>query len=291
MGDETQGQHDEGHARPDSGRLAMGVAIISLGVLLLLDHAGVIDWGTRTGWWPLLAIIFGVTRLATGGVRSGAFWILIGGWGLLNEYGVVQFEDSWPLLLVIAGGSMVLGSFSAPRRRPVWETGLSRDERRAARRERRWSGGGGLIWVFIMFWLVMSAQGRGAWNWDWNGRRETRTETTDTVHRAAVMGQTRSVSHATAFHGGDLTAIMGQTDLDLTQATVAPGETPVLNVFVVMGQATVRVPDSWIVDTRAVPALGAVRDTRPDQSSDAAAERTHLVLRGAITMGELLVKD
>src|ERR1700676_1024926 len=107
---------DEPQTTPDSGRLAMGVAVISLGVLLLLDHAGVIDWGTRTGWWPLLAIIFGVTRLATGGVRSGAFWMLIGAWGLLNEYGVLQFEDSWPLLLVIAGGSMVLGSLGAPRR-------------------------------------------------------------------------------------------------------------------------------------------------------------------------------
>ena len=280
-------------------------------MLLLLDHAGVIDWGTRTGWWPILAIIFGVTRLATGGVRSGAFWVLIGAWGLLNEYGVLQFEDSWPLLLVIAGGSMVFGSIGASRRRPVWETGaataagalgtvstvgatggrLSRDERRAARRE-RWSSGGGLTWIFIMFGIVMSAQGRyGVRGWDSNGRSITRTETTDTVHRAAIMGQTKSVSHATAFHGGDLTAIMGECDLDLTQATIAPGETPVVNVFVLMGQATVRVPDDWIVDTRAVPALGGVRDTRPDQSSDGAAERPHLVLRGAVTMGELLVKD
>jgi predicted membrane protein len=118
----------------------------------------------------------------------------------------------------------------------------------------------------------------------------TRTETTDTVHRAAIMGQTRSVSHATAFQGGDLTAIMGQADLDLTQAVVAPGDTPVLNVFVVMGQASVRVPDDWIVDTRAVPALGNVHDIRPDQSGDAAG-RPHLVIRGAVTMGQLVVKD
>ena len=148
-----------------------------------------------------------------------------------------------------------------------------------------------LIWIFIIFGFVMSAQGRyGAWNWDADGRRVTRVETTDTVERAAILGQTHSVSHATAFQGGNLTAIMGQNDLDLTQTVVAPGETPVLNVLVVMGQATVRVPDGWIVDTRAVPALGNVRDIRPDQSGDAAG-RPHLVIRGAVTMGQLLVKD
>jgi cell wall-active antibiotic response 4TMS protein YvqF len=325
--------------RPDSGRLAAGIAIIALGVLLLLDRAGVIDWGTRSGWWPILAIIFGVARLAAGGrgVRSGVFWVLVGAWGLLNEYGVLHYEDSWPLLLVIAGGSMVLGSFGAPRRRPVWETGatttagasatvgavgerLSRAERRAARRERHWSGAG-LIWIFITFGIVMSLQGQfGARN-NWNlsdRRRVTRTETNDTVHRAAILGQVNSVSQATEFHGGDLTAIMGQCDLDLTQAIVAPGETPVINVIVVMGQVTVRVPDDWIVDTRAVPAMGNIRDARSERShrqgslgspgssgslgspsspgaadaaAPAAAERTHLVLRGAVTMGELIVKD
>lgn len=74
--------------RPDPGRLAAGVAIILLGVLLLLDRTGVIDWGTRSGWWPIIALVFGAARLAAGGdgVRSGVFFVAIGAWGLFNEY-------------------------------------------------------------------------------------------------------------------------------------------------------------------------------------------------------------
>jgi len=279
-------ESEQTQARPDPGRLAAGVAIVALGILLLLDRTGVIRWGTRSGWWPLLAILFGVTRLATGGrgVRSGTLFVAIGVWGLLNEYGMLQYEKSWPLLLVMVGGSMVLGSFWPPS-----QPGLGRAERRAARAD-RYSSGVPLIWLLITFGMVMSLQGRFGLRNNWVGRRAALIETGDTVRRAAVLSKNLNISHSHQFHGGDLTAIMGQADLDLTQATVAPGETPVVNVFVAMGQATVRVPDSWIVDTRAVPVLGNVRDIRPDQSGDAAG-RPHLVIRGAVTMGELLVKD
>jgi hypothetical protein len=278
--------------RLDPGRLAAGIAIIVLGILLLLDHAGVVDWGTRSGWWPIIAVIFGVARLATGGegVRSGAFFVAIGVWGFLNEYGVLRYEESWPLLLVIAGGSMVLGSFRSP--------GLGRSDVRAARAERR-RNGAPLIWVFMMFAIVMSVQGRFGPRDFRRAGRATQMEAGDTVNRSAVLGQNRSVSHSSQFHGGHLTAIMGDCELDLTHTSVAPGETPVVNVLVLMGAVTLRVPGDWIVDTRAVPALGEVRDSRTgslspgssDASRPAVTERTHLVLRGLVTMGDLVIKD
>jgi hypothetical protein len=288
-------EHEETRARPDPGRLAAGVAIVALGTLLLLDRTGVIEWGTRSGWWPLLAILFGVTRLATGGlgVRSGTLYVAIGVWGLLNEYGVLQYEESWPLLLVMVGGSMMLGSFWPPSR-----PGLGRAERRAARAD-RYSSGVPLIWLFITFGMVMSLQGRSGLRNHWIGRRAAPFETGDTVHRAAVLSKNLSVSHSRQFHGGDLTAIMGRCELDLTHTAVATGEIPVVNVFVLMGNVTLRVPDDWVVDTRAVPALGEVKDARTtgvdpvasDATSPADTARTRLVLRGAVTMGDIVVKN
>jgi hypothetical protein len=281
--------------RPDPGRLAAGVAIIVLGVLLLLDRTGVIDWGTRSGWWPNIALVFGAARLAAGsdGVRSGVFFVAIGAWGLFNEYGVLRYEDSWPLLLVIAGGSMVLGSFGQP-----GQLRLGRSERRAARAERHRSGAP-LMWFFITLAIVMSLQGKLPRRLDRGGRRATQTETGDTVHRSAVLGENRSVSYSSQFHGGELRAIMGDCELDLTHAVVAQGETPVVNVFVLMGDVTLRVPDDWVVDTRAVPALGEVRDSRrgsvnqdgPAAAPPAVTERTHLVIRGVVTMGDLAIKN
>jgi hypothetical protein len=73
----------------------------------------------------------------------------------------------------------------------------------------------------------------------------------------------------------------------------------VVNVFVLMGNVTLRVPDDWIVDTRAVPALGEVKDARTtsvnpvasDAASPADTARTRIVVRGAVTMGDLVVKN
>jgi hypothetical protein len=288
-------EHQETHARPDPGRLVAGVAIVVLGIVLLLDRTGVIEWGTRSGWWPLLAILFGVTRLATGGrgVYSGALFVTIGVWGLLNELGMLRYEESWPLLLVMLGGSMMLGSFW-----PLSEPRLDRADRRQARAE-RYRSGVPLIWLLIAFGMVMSLQGRLGPRNRWIGLRAAPFETGDTVYRAAVMSKNLSVSHSRQFHGGDLTAIMGRCELDLTQTAVATGETPVVNVFVMMGNVTLRVPDDWLVDTQAVPALGEVKDVRTrsvnpvasDALSPADTARTHIVLRGVVTMGNIVVKN
>jgi hypothetical protein len=288
-------EHEETRARPDPGRLAAGIAIVALGILLLLDRTGVIEWGTRSGWWPLLAILFGVTRLAAGGrgLRSGALFVSIGVWGLLNELGVLQYNESWPLLLVMVGGSMMLSSFWPPS-----QPGLDRAERRAARAD-RYGSGVPLIWLLITFGMVMSLQGRSGPRNRWIGLRAAPVETGDSVHRAAVLSRNLSVSHSRQFHGGDLTAIMGRCELDLTHTAVAAGETPVINVFVLMGNVTLRVPDDWVVDTQAVPALGEVKDARTTSVNPAASDapspadtaRTRLVLRGAVTMGAIVVKN
>src|SRR5690242_11341054 len=112
---------ENGMRRHDGVRLAFGLAIIALGVLLLLDRVGTIEWAGRSGWWPLFLIAFGLARAAMStsrGLGSGVFFALVGVWGLLNQYGVLDYDRSWPILLVIGGGSMIVGSF---RRRPPVE--------------------------------------------------------------------------------------------------------------------------------------------------------------------------
>jgi hypothetical protein len=198
------------------------------------------------------------------------------------------------LLLVMVGGSMVLGSFGRP-----GEPRLSRSERRAARAERH-RDGAPVIWFFIAFAILMSLQGRLRPRDVRSGQGVTRTtEAGDTVHRSAVLGENRTISHSSRFRGGDLTAIMGNCQLDLTDASVAPDEIPVVNVFVLMGNVTLRVPDDWIVDNGVAPALGDVRDSRTGNvnrpasgaAAPAATERPHIMLRGVVTMGDLVIKN
>ena len=59
-----------------------------------------------------------------------------------------------------------------------------------------------------------------------------------------------------------MTSIMGGTQLDLRQATMAPGEEAVIDVFAVMGGAIVRIPEGWIVDVQATSVMGGIKDQR-----------------------------
>jgi hypothetical protein len=55
---------------------------------------------------------------------------------------------------------------------------------------------------------------------------------------------------------------MGKSSLDLRQVTLAPGEVMTVDVFVTMGNATIRIPDEWVVDASALPLMGAIEEDR-----------------------------
>jgi len=98
---------------PVNARLFFGVAVLTLGVLWTLDRLGSIDASLYVRWWPAVALLWGVLLLAGIGVRQqtvpGMFWTLIGGVALLNNLGVfdVSIFDMWPLILIVAGASVV----------------------------------------------------------------------------------------------------------------------------------------------------------------------------------------
>ena len=113
---------------------------------------------------------------------------------------------------------------------------------------------------------------------------------------AALMGSAQRTSDTKAFTGAEMTAMMGSCALDLTHAQIASGGEATIDIFAMMGSVTIRVPDGWTVDTRAIPVMGAVRDDRwpaPAAGSDAApaAQPPRLVLRGLVMMGGILIKS
>ena len=111
----------------------------------------------------------------------------------------------------------------------------------------------------------------------------------------AILGQTRRVSEARAFRSATLTALMGECSLDLRRAVVAEGADARVDIFAMMGSVTLRVPEGWAIDTHAIPVLGGVRDLRVPAGPAAAdtamaGRRTHLVLRGFVMMGGIVIK-
>ena len=90
-------------------------------------------------------------------------------------------------------------------------------------------------------------------------RRPRATDRRGSVPSAVMSGVVRR-SNTQTFRGADLTAIMGGCEIDLRQASIAPGTEAIIDVFAFWGGIDIKVPEDWVVITRAVPLMGGIED-------------------------------
>ena len=119
-----------GRQRPvaNVGRILLGLVVVSVGVLFLLDSAGVLDASSAIGhWWPVAIVVLGLLQLAQRprSLTGPLLLIVAGGFLLLFTTDVVEgnaWDYIWPVA-VIAVGLMLLSSLArrsdaSGRRRP-----------------------------------------------------------------------------------------------------------------------------------------------------------------------------
>jgi len=103
--------------RPDTGQIVVGLIILAMGGMLLLDRVAPGTHAMRS-WWPFVLIVMGAARMVEGpGVssrgrgkrRSGVWLVVVGLWGLVNEWRLfgLGYATSWPLLVMASGAMMV----------------------------------------------------------------------------------------------------------------------------------------------------------------------------------------
>ena len=227
----------EGQGRSNYINVAMGLVIMSAGVLLLLVTNGVL---------PLRQVV-----------------------------------QLWPVGLVVVGVAVVVQSI--------------RD------------GDAARVPFAALFWLVVLGL---LFSYTFERRTLTPTETAQgQVNVFSVLGARRP-SIDGPFHGGQFTFVMGGASLDLRHASVAPGETIVIDVFAVMGGGEIRVPSDWDVSIETSAFMGGVKDergapktvTETPEGSFAGQETStaetvpapappHVIVRGTVFMGGLTLKS
>jgi hypothetical protein len=121
------GEQQDPERRP-GGRIAAGLIVITVGIGMLLDRLEVSDVRITGRLWPFVLLILGAVRIAVppGGrhrprSRLGAGWLVIVGlWGLVSEYHWfgLDYDRSWPLLIIGAGLMLVLRASVVSRERP-----------------------------------------------------------------------------------------------------------------------------------------------------------------------------
>ena len=303
---------------PGKGNIVVGVMLVLVGLVIALDRSGVIQWNGMWSMWPLILGGIGLARFIStpaGEPREGLIFMTAAAWLLASDAGWIAIEDSWPLLVIAVG--LIIAFNGGRRRRWPWPDptnpsaqtaagvppippGTSWDSREARRMRRMYRHRRALsplavlgIWIAIFIGFQMSGTSRFR---GWNSSRNTvaaAESTSDRVQIVSVMGRSDHVSRATAFRGADITNVMGRSDIDLRDATIAPGATASVQVFSMMGAVVLRVPPTWTVDTGAVTAMGGVEDQRPTHTDEAGAAPgtpPKLVLRGLVTMGRLTIR-
>jgi hypothetical protein len=95
--------------RHQSSQMLAGAVLITVGLLFLGPRLG---WGLTWEFremWPVLVIAFGCVQVLVPGPKRGhgVFWIVGGTLLLLDRRGLVAIGDSWPLLIVCAGGMIL----------------------------------------------------------------------------------------------------------------------------------------------------------------------------------------
>jgi predicted membrane protein len=120
------------------------------------------------------------------------------------------------------------------------------------------------------------------------GHMKSVSEDSDSIiNIAAIMSGYERKNSSQNFRGGEIRAIMGGCELDLTQAAIKESEA-VIDVFAFWGGISIKVPQTWNVIVRGTPIMGGIEDTScaPQEGS-----QQKLIITGAVIMGGVEISN
>jgi predicted membrane protein len=111
----------------------------------------------------------------------------------------------------------------------------------------------------------------------------------DRIDTSTFMGAVKKTIISKNFQGGEVSNVLGGTELNLTQADFEGSIT--LDVTNVLGGTTLIVPANWEIVSELTSVLGSIDDKRP-MSTIPVNERTKkLILKGTVFMGGIEIKS
>lgn len=110
--------------KKDKGGIFPGTILFFIGLFFLLRNFDIVPYYYVRDIWPIFLIIFGLGFVASffakptdwGVLIPGAIFLFLGVFFLLKMYYIIDWElweligDYWPVLLILIGGSIILGS-------------------------------------------------------------------------------------------------------------------------------------------------------------------------------------
>jgi hypothetical protein len=200
---------------------------------------------------------------------------------LLDQIGLVRADNLfrlWPVVLIGVGLAKLTQPVESRQGAFVWLIvggGLLAANLDIIRSRGLWA----LVLMVVGAHIAWRALGRGS-----RGSRDDISATFDLF--AFMAGVTRGGT-VPDFRGGSATAIMGGCEIDLTQATIMPGQRAVIDCFTIWGGIEIKVPPDWEVVNQAVALLGGIED----KTQHPLEAHGQLVVTGVVIMGGVEIKN
>ena len=243
------------------GNVWTGLFLLAIGGIALAKTLGAIPQEFEWLWsWQMLLIGIGFFLGVRHGFRGGAWLILmvVGGVFIMRDfYGtIVSWQYLWPIALILLGLFIIL----RPRRhhRYIKEYGDHKVDD-----------------------AMKNSQQASA-------SSEAFTASEDFIDTTSIFGGVKKNVISKNFKGGDITNIMGGSEIDLTQADI--NGTVTIDLTQVFGGTKLIVPSNWQVKAQMAAIFGGVEDKRSAQHSVLDPNKT-LILDGTSIFGGIEIKS
>ena len=149
---------------------------------------------------------------------------------------------------------------------------------------------GDVFWPLILIalgYLLITRQH----NTIWKGRHNAENadeKVSGFLDHLSFFGGSVKIVQSTNFKGGNITAIFGGSEFDLTQVEME-SDTAVIDVFALFGGTKFIVPEGWSVQSDAVTLFGGFTDKRRRTLSN--TDGKVLIIKGMIILGGVEVKS
>jgi hypothetical protein len=249
------------------GGVYVGALIVAVGLILLLDQLGYVSAGyIFRFFWPAIFIFFG-TELAVCrnnpsrrliGILLVCFGVLLlfGSLGILR----VGLQTMWPLLLIVWGAWVIARAFGA-----------------------------GGDWKFRVRAAINDKFHKTTGTETPSDFAEQLKSTIQDNIKTNIENNIKSKFQSNWSSSTENESVCGGFEIDLTRADIE-GQSAVIDASALMGGGEIRVPETWIVEIRAVALLGGYTDETHQVIPDSATAK-RLIVKGVAALGGVVIKN